>query len=540
MRALKKTIKNLESIKKPYLYIFFFIMVSSISLTGLNGSLQNVDEVLYARVSRETLEHNSWLVQYKDGNEWFHKSPMLFWSVMLSYKLFGVSDFSTKLPSAIAAIISAFMILFISKKVFNSTKSGIISASIYLTSLQVYASTHQVAIDSLLVMNLLLTLYFTIKGIRDKSSWLFLAAFLNGLVFLTKSVLGLVIPATLFIYIIIERRWDIFYYLIIVLVISIGISFPYFFSIYKRIPDIFTESFIFKNVINRFYSKGGINAGDLSYRLGYGIVYYTVVLLLFSLPFTPGIFYIFYRKGEKDSIKDILWNDSSRILSIYFLVVLVGYSLMKGKWPHWSMPMIPVFTIFLGHTIATVKNRRMYLYFALLSSMALILFLIAYSFEGNKYPTYRDVVIGLTLVYSLFIIICFFCYFRRTATKTGIPLIVVSFFIAFTLHTAVTVPLDFNSDIKNFADVVYDEPSPLIVIGSKKVNEGQKKTVTKWYLKMSSTHYKSLDQFIKIANQVSRGTYLIYNNEYTDSLSDLYDSFKVLKTGVIWNIGIIE
>lgn len=85
---------------KPF-FILFSLLVISISLAGLNGSLQNIDEVLYARVSRESLEHRSWLIQYKDGKEWFHKAPMIFWAVMSSFKLFGISDFTTEFFSAI-------------------------------------------------------------------------------------------------------------------------------------------------------------------------------------------------------------------------------------------------------------------------------------------------------------------------------------------------------------------------------------------------------------------------------------------------------
>ena len=42
--------------KKKYFYIIFTILVLAVSLFGLNGSLQNVDEVLFARTARESLE----------------------------------------------------------------------------------------------------------------------------------------------------------------------------------------------------------------------------------------------------------------------------------------------------------------------------------------------------------------------------------------------------------------------------------------------------------------------------------------------------
>jgi 4-amino-4-deoxy-L-arabinose transferase-like glycosyltransferase len=125
---------------KKIFYIVFSALVLLISLTGLNGSLQNVDETLFARVSRESLEENSWMIQIKDGEKIFFKSPMVFWTAMLSFKFFGVSDFTAKLPSAIANIISSFVILFICVKIFKSYKAGIIAVFIYLCSFQGYGS----------------------------------------------------------------------------------------------------------------------------------------------------------------------------------------------------------------------------------------------------------------------------------------------------------------------------------------------------------------------------------------------------------------
>ena len=182
-------------------FLLFFILILAYSLTGQNGSLQNVDEVLFARVARESLENNSWLIQIKDGKQNFFKAPMVFWSAMLSFRLFGVSDFTARLPSAIANIITSYIILLFCVKMFHSHKTGIIAVFIYLCSLQVYASSHQICTDLLALMFLLLSIFFSLKGIEDDKRWYLMAGFFNGMVYLSKSALGLVIPITLFFYI---------------------------------------------------------------------------------------------------------------------------------------------------------------------------------------------------------------------------------------------------------------------------------------------------------------------------------------------------
>jgi 4-amino-4-deoxy-L-arabinose transferase-like glycosyltransferase len=529
-----------DNYRKKVLFILIFTtLVSSIALTGLNGSLQNIDEVLYARVSRETLEHHSWLIQYQDGEPWFHKSPMLFWWIMSSFKLFGVSDFSAKLPSALASIVTAFMILLISKKLFNSEKSGVIATFIYLTSLQVYASSHQVATDSLLVMYLSLTLFLLIRGATEKPSWLILCGVFNGMVFLTKSILGFVFPAVLLLYIIVEKKWRLLTYLVILIIISIGISAPYFIYIYHKLPGLFTESFLHVNLMQRFHSGGSLSVWSMLFRLPYGIAFYTAVLCLFTLPFTPGLFFLFYRRGEDPQLRDIIWNDRSKLVSLYFIVVLTGYSLLEGHWLHWSLPMIPIVSIFLGHTLNRTKNRNIHLAISGLALIVLLIFLYAFFTLKDQYPAYKDVVIGLIIIYILVVLVSLFLYFRRVTNEKGLFVLVAIFFLCFTINSAVTVPLDFNRDLKEFSRVIYNEPSPLVVISTNRVNEGGKTTATIWYLKMPSVQYNSLEEFRKAIGQIQKGTYLMFYKGYTEDLNRMFSSFKVLKEGRIWNLGLI-
>ncbi len=130
-------------------------------------------------------------------------------------------------------------------------------------------------------------------------------------------------------------------------------------------------------------------------------------------------------------------------------------------------------------------------------------------------------------------------YVKRIDAKIGVFSVVSLFFIIFTIHTAITVPLDFNRDIKNFADV-YKEPASIVVISSRKVDEGKKTKVTIWYMRKRSKQYKTLEHFLEVSEEIEKGTYLIFYNGYAEELKEKYDSFNILKTGKIWNIGVVE
>jgi len=521
-------------VNKKYFYILFSILVLLISFTGLNGSLQNIDEMLFARISRGSLEHNSWLVQMEEGKQTFIKSPMVFWTAMISFKLFGISDFTAKIPSAIAAVITSFAILFICLKLFNSYKTGLMAVFIYLCSLQVYASSHQICTDSLFQMFLLLSLFFSIKGIKDNKLWFLLSGFLNGMVFLSKSALGFIIPSTILIYIIIQRRWNLLLYPIIVFLISLIFSAPYFLYLYIKIPE-FKELFLIDYLVNVTYQKGGHEFLDILKRVSY----YIALLIVFILPFTPGLIFVFYRKGEEEQPKNIIWNEYTKILLIYFLVIIIGFSLIRQKMAHYTLPMIPILAMFLGKSLSNIKSRKAYLSLFIFALIVLTVFLILYSKEASRYPTYKDVVIGLVTIYTIFIIVNAILFIKKTDGKIGLFMVVFIFFITFTIHTAITVPLDFNSDIKSFASV-YKLPAPIYVISTNKVNEGNKTRATIWYMRKRSIQYNNLDHFIKDAKKVEKGAYLIFYKDYTYKINEIYNNFKVLQSGKIWNIGVVN
>ncbi len=75
---------------------FFFFRLSGIGLLG-------PDEPRYAQVAREMLARHDWITPVLYGHSWLEKPILLYWGQMLSYLVFGVSDWAARVPSAVAA-----------------------------------------------------------------------------------------------------------------------------------------------------------------------------------------------------------------------------------------------------------------------------------------------------------------------------------------------------------------------------------------------------------------------------------------------------
>lgn len=68
----------------------------------LNFRLLDPDEGRYAEIGREMLLRGDWVVPHLQGEAYLDKPPLLYWLVVLSYRLFGVHAWSARLVPALA------------------------------------------------------------------------------------------------------------------------------------------------------------------------------------------------------------------------------------------------------------------------------------------------------------------------------------------------------------------------------------------------------------------------------------------------------
>jgi 4-amino-4-deoxy-L-arabinose transferase-like glycosyltransferase len=85
-------------------FLFFY----GLAQFGLIGA----DEPRYAQVAREMFERHDWITPTLGGQAWLEKPPLYYWQAMLAYAIFGVSDWSARLPAAVDATGLALAVYF--------------------------------------------------------------------------------------------------------------------------------------------------------------------------------------------------------------------------------------------------------------------------------------------------------------------------------------------------------------------------------------------------------------------------------------------
>src|ERR1022692_2363008 len=70
-----------------------------IYMAGLSRpALLDDAETVHAEAAREMLQRHDWVTLYTNGIRYLEKAPLTYWSLAVSYRIFGIGDRSTRLP----------------------------------------------------------------------------------------------------------------------------------------------------------------------------------------------------------------------------------------------------------------------------------------------------------------------------------------------------------------------------------------------------------------------------------------------------------
>lgn len=161
--------------------------------------LWNPDEPRRAQVAREMLRSGDLLILTHNGDAYYDKPPLWFWTVALfSWIGGGVTETTARLPSILAALgLFALMALFLRGRCLRPG-TPILAASILLTSpmLLIHPYLGRAAnMDALLCLFTTASIFAFWGSLeRDAWSWTAVAGALCGLAILTKGPPGLLVP----------------------------------------------------------------------------------------------------------------------------------------------------------------------------------------------------------------------------------------------------------------------------------------------------------------------------------------------------------
>ena len=171
------------------------IYVSSIFQPAL---LDDADSV-HAEAAREMVLRHDWVTLHIDGIRYLEKAPLLYWGMAASFKAFGVSDWSARLPLALGVLALLLCAFRLGRRVFG-LEGGLYSALALGACFGIYIYTRFQIPDVLVALWLTLGFDFLLRGLEESppsrlACWGLAAA--TALNVLTKGLIGLVFPGTI-------------------------------------------------------------------------------------------------------------------------------------------------------------------------------------------------------------------------------------------------------------------------------------------------------------------------------------------------------
>ncbi len=170
--------------------------------------LDDVDTI-HAEAAREMLLRHDWVTLYTNGFRYLEKAPLMYWSLAGSYEVFGIHDWSTRLPLMLGFFGMVLATYLLGSYAFGE-RGGFYSGLALVTSVGPYIFTRFLIPDVMVGLWLALSYYFFLRSLdEDRPSrltcWGFAAA--CALNVLTKGLIGLAFPiGTIGLYLVLTRN----------------------------------------------------------------------------------------------------------------------------------------------------------------------------------------------------------------------------------------------------------------------------------------------------------------------------------------------
>jgi 4-amino-4-deoxy-L-arabinose transferase-like glycosyltransferase len=170
----------------------------AIYAVGLSGAplLDDADTV-HAEAAREMLQRHDWVTLYVNGERYLEKAPLMYWSVATSYKLFGISEWSTRFPLMLGVLAMILATYGLGRWAFGD-EGGFNSGLVLVTALGPFLFTRFLIPDVLVGLWLTLTFWFFLESLQQEKPSRAICwglATVCALNVLTKGLIGLVFPA---------------------------------------------------------------------------------------------------------------------------------------------------------------------------------------------------------------------------------------------------------------------------------------------------------------------------------------------------------
>ncbi len=287
--------------------------------------LFDLDEGAFTASTTEMFLRDDFLSSYLLGEPRHDKPILIYWLQAASVALLGHSEFTWRLPSALASSLWIFVTYAFVSRV-RDRQAGLAAALIIATAAGLIIITRAATADSLLNLWLACSGYATWLWLREgEKRWLYAAWLAMALGFLSKGPIALLLPAgTLFLWCASRGDWRRFLAWSLApgpLLLFLAVAVPWFaIQTWHEGPG-FLAGFFLKHNLSRFDTPMEGHGGQP--------FYYVPVVLISLLPHTGLLLLALTR------LKSVWRDELLRFGLFWFLLAFLVFSFSGTKLPHY-------------------------------------------------------------------------------------------------------------------------------------------------------------------------------------------------------------
>ncbi len=322
------------------LVAFYFYGLGHLPLLG-------ADEPRYAQVAREMLLRRDLITPTLGGHVWFEKPALLYWMMIASYRLFGISEWSARVGPTLSGLFTVVSIYWLAKRAENASRDNelvglaALSALVTLSTAGIMVFSRAASFDIVVTMTVTWSLSFFFVYELDPQSAsrnLHLAGFYAciGLSLLAKGLIGVVLPCgVVFTYYLLRREWGSRFFRTLAwgLPLAAGVSAIWYGPVIVRNGSAFLNAFFIQHHFARYLSD--------RYHHAQPVYFYALVLVTLTLPWS-GIFFEALAQAKKwNWHSEEVTSKLSVFLFSWLLFPFLFFSFSKSKLPGYIVPILP-------------------------------------------------------------------------------------------------------------------------------------------------------------------------------------------------------
>ncbi|MGD0672930.1 MAG: phospholipid carrier-dependent glycosyltransferase [Candidatus Binatus sp.] len=367
----------------------YALLAAILYLPGLGRpALWEPDEGRYAEIAREMVISGDYVTPRDDFELYFEKPPLVYWAEAAAIQLFGVNEFAVRLPAALFSIGQVVVTAALAEAMLGAS-AGLFAALALAMSPLFFGFARFATLDPALAFFLTAALAAFYVAARDESfsrpssrRWMLTSAAMLALGTLAKGPIALLLGGAIALaWMASERRLRQVAQMPLVwcFIIYGAIVVPWFVLAEARNPG-FIQFFIVHEHLERYVASS---------EHGWGPWFFIPIVIGGTWPwifFVPlGWSAMRADDGLPESAKDPSGRRASaRFLVIWFIVILVFFSIPRSKLGSYILPALPPLGIVAGYGLARMPalgaaSRRRLLAVVAIANLAIAAVIFVFS-----------------------------------------------------------------------------------------------------------------------------------------------------------------